>query len=85
MEVDDVFKYWLLQLLRVLLRLLDLFLDLILGTTVSGGTRAERTAAEADYGRSAHLVKVLWKAKHSIYRTSWLSDFIYKHQVNSHK
>ncbi len=38
-----------------------------------------RLLADNDYSHSAHLVKIVHKEKQSIYITSYLKHFLYKH------
>ena len=58
-RIDLGILYWLMRLFRAALAALDVVLDLVIGVTVQGGTRAERRKAGERYECSAHLVRIL--------------------------
>ncbi len=78
--MDDMFKFWLMVVVKCLLWFVEIFMDLILGYTITGGSREERRKAWLHHEHSAQLVNVLWKA-HNLEvqnHTSW--NFLYKHE-----
>ncbi len=86
LEVDDLLKYWTLLLIRAVLRGVEWLTDLLFGVTFSGGTRADREKARRDYGASAHLVRLLWRARSSpfSFRNARIDNFLYVHEDYVH-
>ncbi len=77
-------QYWLLQVARPVLQVLDCVWELTTGVSVFHGKRKDRLKAEEDYGCSGQLVKIVARAKHSPWRITWLSDFLCVHQEYVH-
>ena len=63
-NLDMGFLYWVMCILQAALAALDVVLDLAVGVTVQGGSRAERQRAEEEYEYSAHLVKILGRGNY---------------------
>ncbi len=84
--MDDVFKYWALIAIKFALCVIERVTDLLFGVTFTGGTREERHKAERLYEISAHLVRVLWRAKYGPWeaRNCRLGNFLYVHKRYVH-
>ncbi len=78
MEIDALFKYLLLLVFKFLALLLDVLLDALFGYSTKKGTREEQLKA-LDYEYSAQYVKVVWRAKTSIFSQTNSEDFLYQH------
>ena len=78
--MDDMFKLMALVVAKVLLWLLDCLLDLVLGYTVTGGTREERRRAWMDHEHSAHLVRVVARGRRVEMQQFNLTNFLYVHE-----
>ncbi len=78
--MDDTIKYWFLCLIQALIAILDFCTDLAVGITMSGGSRRDREKAANQYEHSAHVVRIVWRAKHHSFRTSQLNNFLLVHE-----
>lgn len=76
---DPGLTFIMVKILKLVQTILDLFLDLIIGTTTSGGSRGERIEAENDFDRSGHLVEVLWRGAWGYSTVLSQSNFLYRH------
>ncbi len=81
-----MFKYWFLVTTKAALCLVEWVSDLLFGSTFTGGTRKERDKARSSYEASAHLVRVLWRAKYAPWevRNCRLRNFLYAHESYVH-
>ncbi len=77
--MDDLFKYWLLLVAKAVLWAVDVILDLLLGFTITGGTREERRKAWLHHEHSAHVVDVVWRAHYVQTMAHSGSNFLYVH------
>ncbi len=80
---SSVFMLVFVPLVNVWLLIIDFFLDLVLGKTITGGSREERKEAEK-YEKSAHLVDIVMKAKAYMAKATSLNNFVYKHNRYVH-
>ncbi len=77
--MDPVLKYWLLLIVKALIWVVEVVSDLLLGYTWTSGNRQERLKAKSQYESSAQLVDVAWRAKETVFKTSRLQYFLYRH------
>ena len=81
--MHDIVRYWLLLVLRAILSCVDKILDTVFGISVTKGSKEERLIAR-NYDHSAHVVKILWKAKPTLLAMTKEHHFIYKHEQYVH-
>ncbi len=77
--MDDLIKYWFLQAVLILVWCVEAMLEPAIGFTVTRGKSEERLLALLDYSRSAHVVKVLWRANESMIKRPRIENFLFKH------
>ncbi len=77
--MDEVLVYWLLLTVKAIVWVVECFTDALMGYTMTAGSRQERLQAKSGYESSAQIVDVVWRAKESIFKTSRLENFLYKH------
>ena len=82
--MDDAFKYWALCIVNFVIGILEFFSGLLFGWTYTKGTWEERLLASKSYEHSAQLVTIKARAKYSIFMTTKLEHFIYKHERYVH-
>ncbi len=78
--MDATVEYWILCLIQALIAMLDFITDMFFGITMSGGSRKDREKAELVYEKSAHIVKIAWRAKHHPHTASKLHNFLCIHE-----
>ena len=77
--MDDIFPYFAVLFLKVLVRVSDLITDLLFGWTIEHGTRDERTRSETTYESSAHVVDIVLKGRSNPAYVHGSHNYLYKH------
>ncbi len=83
-SVDPAIVYWLFCVLKLCIRVLDFFMDLTFGYTITHGSRRERAAAANKYESSAQVVRVVARAGYCLVLNHELHNFCWAHEKYAH-
>ena len=83
-KIDMAFFYMIVILLRTITSGIDLVLDLLLGFTLTGGTREERLKAKEHYEQSAQLVSIWGRGAFSFVARHYPENYWYFHKAYVH-